>query len=149
MLTPVLGDDLHQPLEELAPGQRVEARHRLVEDQHFGPLGHGQGQRQLGPLAARQRAGLLASGRGRGPRCAGPASCVPAGLSRRRAEMVRHGQPGIGRRVLGDEADPGQCAGTRRLVAQHRDRARVGARSPTARLSNVDLPAPFGPTRPT
>ena len=27
----VLGDDLHQALEELAPGQRVEAGHRLVE----------------------------------------------------------------------------------------------------------------------
>ena len=29
---PLLGHDLHQGLEELAPGERVEAGHRLVED---------------------------------------------------------------------------------------------------------------------
>ena len=55
----VLGDRLHQALQELAPGQRVEAGDRLVEEQQLRPLGQAEGQRELGPLAAGQLAGLL------------------------------------------------------------------------------------------
>ena len=62
-LTLLLGDGLHQVLQELAAGQRVEAGHRLVEDQQLGPLGDGQGQRELGPLAARELARLLRGSR--------------------------------------------------------------------------------------
>ena len=43
---------LHQASQELAPGQRVQAGHRLVEDQQFGALGDGQRQGELGALAA-------------------------------------------------------------------------------------------------
>ena len=57
---PVLGDDLHEALEELAPGERVEARHRLVEEEELGSLRDGQRERELGPLATRQRSRLLA-----------------------------------------------------------------------------------------
>ena len=56
----VLGDDLHQVLQELAPGERVEARDRLVEDQQLGPLRDRQRERELRALAAGQRAGPLA-----------------------------------------------------------------------------------------
>ena len=56
----VLGDDLHQGLQELAAGQRVEAGDRLVEDQQLGSLRHGEGQGELGPLAAGELAGPLA-----------------------------------------------------------------------------------------
>ena len=56
---PLLGDGLHQILQELAPGQRVEARHGLVEDQQLGSLGDRQGEGELGPLAAGELAGLL------------------------------------------------------------------------------------------
>ena len=35
----LLGDRLHQVLQELPAGQRVEAGDRLVEDQQLGPLG--------------------------------------------------------------------------------------------------------------
>ena len=56
---PVLGDDLHQRLQELAPRERVEARDRLVQHQQLGPLRHRQRQRELGPLTAGQRAGPL------------------------------------------------------------------------------------------
>ena len=56
----LLGDGLHQVLQELPPGQRVKAGHRLVQDQQLGTLGDGQGQRELGPLPAGQGAGLLA-----------------------------------------------------------------------------------------
>ena len=39
----VLGDGLHQALQELAAGQRVEAGDRLVEDQQLGSLGQRRG----------------------------------------------------------------------------------------------------------
>ena len=55
----VLGDGLHQALQELAPGQRVEAGDRLVEDQQLGALGDAQGERELGALAAGELAGPL------------------------------------------------------------------------------------------
>ena len=55
----VLGDGLHQVLQELAPGERVEAGDRLVEDQQLGPLGDAEGQGELGALAAGELAGLL------------------------------------------------------------------------------------------
>ena len=55
----LLGDGLHQHLEELAPGQRVQARHRLVEDQQLGPLGQPEGQGELGALAAGEPTRLL------------------------------------------------------------------------------------------
>ena len=56
----LLGDGLHQVLQELPAGQRVQAGHRLVQDQQLGTLGDGQGQRELGALPAGQGAGLLA-----------------------------------------------------------------------------------------
>ena len=56
----LLGDGLHQVLQELPAGQRVEAGDRLVEDQQLGPLGDAQGQRELGALAAGQLPGPLA-----------------------------------------------------------------------------------------
>jgi hypothetical protein len=40
----LLGDRLHQALQELPPGERVQAGDRLVEDEQFGPLGHRQGE---------------------------------------------------------------------------------------------------------
>ena len=55
----VVGDERHQALQELAPGERVEAGHRLVEDQQLGPFRDGQGQRELGALPAGELPGLL------------------------------------------------------------------------------------------
>ena len=48
----VLGDRLHQVLQELPPGERVERRDRLVEDQQLRALGDAQ-------LAAGELARLL------------------------------------------------------------------------------------------
>ena len=59
----VLGDRLHQHLQELAAGERVEARDRLVEDQQLGPLGQAQGERELRALPAGQLAGTLGGSR--------------------------------------------------------------------------------------
>ncbi len=56
---PLLGHDLHEALEELPPGQGVETGDRLVEQQQLRALGDGQGEGELGSLAARELAGLL------------------------------------------------------------------------------------------
>ena len=55
----LVGHRLHEVLEELAAGQRVEAGHRLVEEQQLGPLGDAQGQGELRALAAREPPGSL------------------------------------------------------------------------------------------
>ena len=55
----LLGDRLHQVLEELAPGQRIERRDRLVEDQQLGPLGQPERERELRALTAGQLARTL------------------------------------------------------------------------------------------
>jgi hypothetical protein len=48
----LVGGALHQDLQELAPGQRVEAGDRLVQEQQLRALGDGQGQCELRPLTA-------------------------------------------------------------------------------------------------
>ena len=122
---PVVGYDLHQALQELAPGQRIEAGHGLVEDKELGTLGHGQGQRQLGLLAARQRAGSLL---GVEVEVVDPPAgqvVVPPGIHvRAEAEVVLDGEAGIGGSVLRHEADPGQLRRVvRRGSPQHLDAA--------------------------
>jgi hypothetical protein len=44
--------DLHQDLQELPAGQRVQTGDRLVQDQQLGPLGEGQRLGQLGALTS-------------------------------------------------------------------------------------------------
>ena len=64
----VLGDDLHQASEEVAPRERVEARDRLVQDQQLGPLRDRQRQRELGSLPTGELPGPLGGDRGRAAR---------------------------------------------------------------------------------
>jgi len=56
---PFLGNGLCQPLHELAPGQRIERRHGLVEQEQVGALGERQGERHLRLLTAGEPAGPL------------------------------------------------------------------------------------------
>ena len=56
---PVLGRVLHEHLQELAAGQRIEVGHRLVEQQQVRALAEGERERDLGPLPARERADPL------------------------------------------------------------------------------------------
>ena len=58
---PVFGDDLHQAAEKVAPGNRVETRDRLVQDQQLGPLRDRERQRQLGSLPTGELPGPLAA----------------------------------------------------------------------------------------
>ena len=117
----VLGDGLHQALQELAPGQRVEAGHRLVQDQQLRPLGQAEGQRELGPLAAGEPAGLLARVEAEPRRSGrGPARRPSAGLSRApsrrwsRDASARRTSACPGRRTRPWPAAPGRRPGGRR-----------------------------------
>ena len=56
----VLGDDRHEVLEKLATCKGIEARHRLVQHKQLRSLRNSEREGELGPLAAGQRAGLLA-----------------------------------------------------------------------------------------
>ena len=56
----LLGDGLHEQLEELAARERVEARDRLVEDEQLGALGQAEREGELGALAPGEPAGALA-----------------------------------------------------------------------------------------
>ena len=56
----MLGDDLHQALQELAPGERVKAGHRLIEEDDLGPFRDRHGEGELGSRAAGQRPAALA-----------------------------------------------------------------------------------------
>ena len=47
-------DDLDERLQKITPHDRVEAQGRIVEDQQLRVRGHGQRQRDLRPLAARE-----------------------------------------------------------------------------------------------
>jgi hypothetical protein len=46
----LLGDRLHEGLMELAPGEWVEAGHRLIENKQIGALRDGKSESQLGAL---------------------------------------------------------------------------------------------------
>jgi hypothetical protein len=50
----VLDDGLHQALQELAAGERVERGDRLVKEQQPGPFAQTQGEGELSALPARQ-----------------------------------------------------------------------------------------------
>ena len=64
-VAPRLRDAVHQQLQELAAGERVEARERLVEQKQRRPLAEHEREREARALAFRQRADLRALGRSR------------------------------------------------------------------------------------
>ena len=104
----LLGDGLHQVLQELPPGQRVQAGHRLIQEQQLRPLGDRQGQRELGPLPAGQLPGLLAGIQVQPVDPAAGQLFVPARVeARAQPEVIGDRQPGVDRRILGQESHPG------------------------------------------
>jgi hypothetical protein len=104
----VLGDEDHQALQELPPRQGVEAGHGFVEDEQVRSLRDGQGQRQLGALAA----------------IPSPPSCGPALASAPRKPRQRTGSSST-QRWIGLLADSGHGRtlsrrATRRCGLSHR-----------------------------
>ena len=150
-VSPLFGDGLHQPLQELPSGERVERCDRLVEHEQLRPLGERERQRDLRLLAAGQPSDLLPE-REPEPRepLAVARSSSQRGLSLRPSLSISATrEAAVERMLLRDEADAGQDE--LRLLAAPTSRARVprprSARvSPIAVCSSVVLPAPFGPT---
>ena len=122
-----LGHRFHQVLQELAAGQRVQAGHRLVQDQQPGPLGQGQGQGELGPLSPGQLARPLAGIQVEPLDAVLGVGGVPAGVEvSAEAQMIGHAQAGVDRGVLSHETDLGQLIRPAvGLAVQHGDRAGV------------------------
>src|ERR1022692_4653745 len=102
----VPGGELRQALQELAAGERVEAGDRLVEDEQLGLLGDGQGQGELGALPTRQLPGLLARVQAQPLDPVAGQRGVPARVEMgAEPQVVGYAEPGVGGRVLRDEAD--------------------------------------------
>ena len=148
---PVSLDRLHHRVQELAARERVERRHRLVEQQQLGPLRERERQRDLRLLAARELADLAVE---REPEPLDPRARErrrpSVGLSLRPSFSVsRDGEAAVQRMVLRDEPDAAAAARPRRARGTRPSTATSPASAaprPTASCSSVVLPAPFGPT---
>ena len=126
---PAHGHRLGQRGQELPPGERVERRDGLVEQQQPGPFGQRQRQRHLGTLAPGQRAHRLVK---RDVQAAQPlphGRGVPAGVEvRADGDVILGGQAPVQRDLLGEEADLGQEGRVlARCAAEHRDLAAASA----------------------
>lgn len=132
----VLRDRLHEILQELAAGERVERGDGLVEEQQLRPLGQAQREGELGALAARQLAGPLPGVQAEAGDPVAGQGVVPAGVEPgAEAEVVGDGQRGVDGGVLGDVTDLGELAGTAAgAAAAHLDRARGGGEHPGGQI---------------
>jgi hypothetical protein len=129
----VLDDDLHEPLEELASRERVEARDRLVEHEQLRSLGDGKGERQLRALTAGEFAGLLSRIEPEALDALLGERCVPTWVRPpAESEVIGDREPGVGGGVLGDEADAGELVGRR-----------------PGRPPSTEIDPALGPRRPT
>jgi hypothetical protein len=124
----VFGDEFHQALQELPPGQGVEAGHGFIQDEQIRSFRDGQGQRELGALPAGQFPGLLGRVEAESGDPVVGQLPIPAGVGvGSEPQVVGDRQARIGGGVLGDEAHLGQLCGIRgRVAAEDRDAARPG-----------------------
>ena len=106
---PLVDDDLHHRIQELAARERVERGHRLVEQQQPWLLGERERQRDLCLLAAGELADLLLRGKAETLDSRGRQLLVPARVELAPVpERVRDRQVPVQRMVLRDEAKPRQ-----------------------------------------
>jgi hypothetical protein len=143
---PAVGHRRHEGLQELPTRQGVEAGDRLVEQQQLGSLGQRQGERDLGALAARQRADGPVAG---DPELGEPV--VGEGVVESRVELgakpqqLGGGEVAVQRHVLGDEADAGQQL--RSILgggAEHPDAAAAGLEQPHGQVEQGGLAGAVG-----
>ena len=151
--------DLAERLEQRLDDGRREPERRLVEQQHVGPREQRAGDRELLLLAARERPGLALRELGDDREEAvhpvevvGDAVLAPP-PGEPEAQVLVDGQRAEDVAALGHERDAGagDVLRARRAAALPCSRISPPA-SGTARItasSVVDLPAPFGPIRPT
>ena len=104
---PVSGGLEHR-LEKPSPGDRIEARHRLVEDQELRAVAEGEHEGELLFLPHRQRADAVAERQIPAAQELLSPGPIPAGIKARHVgDSLADGEPGIERRFLGHVADPG------------------------------------------
>jgi hypothetical protein len=118
-----LGHEVEQVTQERTACQRVEGRHRFVEDQQLGAFGGRHRESELGPLPAGEPSRPLRRVEAEPLDAPFRQGRVPARVEpRAESQVVGDRQPGVDRCVLRDEPDPGQLfrpAG--RAAAQHGD----------------------------
>jgi hypothetical protein len=141
---PVPGHGFHEALQELAAGQRVQAGDRLVEQEQVGMLGQSHGQGELDPLPTGQRPGSLPEIQAKPFDPAPGLLPVPLRVEPRAgSQVVSDRQPGVHRRVLGDEPDPGHLARpVRGPSAEHADRAGRRREEPDGQVQQRGLARP-------
>ncbi len=100
------GDLLHEDLEELPPGKRIETGHGFVEDEKLRTFGDRHRQRNLGALAAGERTGPLV---GIEVELFDPSLgelLIPVRTEGgAHHQVLRDGHPVVDRSVLGEESD--------------------------------------------
>ncbi len=119
---------LAQRRQELAAGERVEGRHRLVEEQQAGPFGQRQPEAHLRPLAARERGDRSVQRHAQPSQALARPVGVPHGIEvgAERDVLVRAQAP-VERHVLGQVSDAAQeRLGPVGDGAEHADRAGGG-----------------------
>ena len=103
-----VGGGLEHRLEKPAPGHRIEARHRLIEDQQLGAMTEREHEGELLFLPHREWADELAQRQIPAPQKLVSPGPIPAGIKARHVgHGLADGEPGIERRFLGHIADPG------------------------------------------
>jgi hypothetical protein len=139
------------PARAWVPGEGVQAGDRLVEQEKLGRLGGRQGEGELGPLPAGQRPGPLPPVKAELADAARGELAVPALVEpRSRAQVPGDGKPPVDRRVLGDEANPGELRrGAARAPAQDADLSRVRVEQPGGQLQQGRLARAVRPDQPS
>ena len=148
------GAQLADDVAHEQPPERIEARRRLVEEHQFRVV-------DAAPARGRRAAACPCCSRAA---AVGGVEHVDAGEQRLDARLERWprspysrpwkrsssraGQPVVKAEVLGQESDLARAPPVAERRAQHGARAAVGATRPSSILSDVVLPAPFGPRKP-
>jgi hypothetical protein len=146
----LLGDGLHQVLEEFSAGQRIEAGDRFVEDQQLRSFGDPQSEGELGALPTRQFSSALLGIQAKALDPGLSHLVVPARIEPGpQTQVVGDAQPGIGRCVLGDESDLRQLSRTRGgRATEHLDRARGLRQQADGQVQQRAFAGPVGSDQP-
>ncbi len=103
-----VGGRLEDRFQKPAPGDRIEARHRLIKDQKLGAVAEGKHEGELLFLPHRQRADAVAEREIPAAQELLPPGPIPARIEARHVgDGLADGEPGIERRFLGHVADAG------------------------------------------
>ena len=146
----VAGDRGHEDREELTSRERVQARDGLVHQEQLRSLRERERERELGALAAREPARPLARAEPELVDARPGEGVVEHGVQvRAEPEVVLDAEPPVEGGVRGTKPMRASAGSSEVGWPRTSIDPAVGSSSPAARLSSVDLPAPFGPTSPT